>query len=391
MKNKLFSSFLGGFFGILLSGYAYYLGGKHQFYLIPIGTFLGSLIGFSWYNLKEIMDKTSALAKRWRLWEPRVIFRPMLKLYILTRKKLQKISFNGVFKFFEDITRIVLIIFRVPRRIFQKINFWLKAHPMNKYVLGEIITLTAIGVVLIQFILQSGVLQIPLPEIYKIGIGIPVLASCLSVIICFILISERSLESFYASWQFYDRYRMLGVITKMLSTFVIMTIAMVILITVILTTILLLIGYGFTIFIASLVIIAIVALIVYVLRLINDYREASALVITMAVTTISYFLYRNLFSEELMIWLVAFGTGCISSFSVWLFLIFNNGWILKKMEKAYQFLTNDDSDMEKVETYHLSWTGLMLFMPVNLAAKLIWPKIDHSSLFLIETVTIKIR
>lgn len=390
-NNKLFSSFLGGFFGILLSGYAYYLSGKHNFYLVPVGTFLGSLIGFSWHNLKEIKNKAVALTKRWRFLEPKAVFRYILKFQTFAQKKLQQISFRCVTNFFKHTKKIVLAIFQFPIGICRKINLWIKTHPMNKYLLEEIITLIVIGASLVLFIIKSGILQTSLPETYKISIGILTIASCLSIFLCFVLIIERDLKNFYAAWQFYSRHKLPGVIIRIISMFMITMTLMTALIVVLLTAIILLIGYTFTIFILSFVLIVITAIVTYTLRLINDYREASALAITMIMTAISYLLYRHLFTEELMIWVIAFGTGCVSSVSVWLILILNDGWISKRMEKIYHFLTNEDSDMEKVATYRLSWIGLVLFAPVDLAAKIIWPKIDRSSSVLIETVTINFR
>lgn len=391
MKSKLLSSFLGGFCGILLSGYVFYLSGKQHFFLVPTGTFLGSLIGFSYYNLKEIATKASKLMQRWHLMDLTKIFQPLTTLLNQALSLFSKIDLPLIGKFFTKTARLIFSPFVFFFKLSNRFYRWLKMHPMNSYRLQEIITLIIIGTALILFFTKSGILQAELSDIKELAIGLLCLSVIASVAMCFVASADSSLENFYADWQFYSRYGLFGVVAKTFSkwlTFSGVVILGFMLIASIAATV---VAYAMILLVISLLLIGIIGAITYVIRLAYDHREAAALVITMLVTTVSYFLYQHLFAEELMIWLVAFGTGCASSLAVWLILSLNNGWVLKKLEEIYYFLSNDEAYPEKVSTYHLSWTGVMAFTPGNWIMKKTWLLLDRPSSYLIEAVTLKMR
>ncbi len=387
MKSKLVSSFLGGFFGILLSGYVYHLGGEHYFFLVPLGIFFGSLMGFFWFNIKEVMSKVSDFVQDSFKVNLEKIFYPFSQLlsWILSIK----IQFN-----MKDFFRFFVIAFRSLKLLAQaiwipvkRIVEWTKAHPMNVYLLQEVIVLLAMIAGVVKLVIVFDVFQEPI-SFFKFIFILSVIGGMIGSLI---FLAERDVRIFYSDWQFYSRYGFFGVLVKSISRVLLFAIFVSTVFMIILLGVVLMGLYAIALLLLSFLFIGIIATFLFILRLVNNQRELSSLIITMIITFISYFIYRGSFSEEIIIWLVAFGTGSISSLAVWFALSFDKGWIIKKFESVYLFLSEDDSDMEKVATYKQSWTGVMVWMPGNWVIQNIYGQIMEGGAYLVNTVNLRMR
>ncbi|MDD3711763.1 MAG: hypothetical protein PHP37_04140 [Patescibacteria group bacterium] len=387
MKSKLLSSFLGGFLGILLSGYAYYLSGKHYFFLVPVGAFSGSLMGFFWFNFRKITSKSLAFSQSLLKKKPVKI----LKLFIQLLGWISSIKIRFKAK---DLSTFFIIIYRSLKQFaqivlvpFKRIFCWIKAHPMNFYSVQEVIIFLIISTALSVLLIRMGVFSNPLSELGFFA-GILLFGVTTATITTII---EKGERTFYSDWQFYSRFGFLGVVLKTISRFLLFAILISVGLAVIGAGVLLAVMYGIILLILSFLFIGVIGIFLYVLRLANSRRELFSLIITMIVTFISYFIYRNSFVEEIIIWLVAFSTGSISSLAVWLVLSFDRGLIIKKLEKAYLFLSSNDSDMEKVVTYKQDWIGVMVFMPGNWAINNIYGQIMKGGEYLGDIVYLRMR
>ena len=264
---------------------------------------------------------------------------------------------------------------------------------MNRYLIQEVITITAIAAGLVLFIIKSGIIQTSSHHSNPEGLIIVLvyIPSFMSVMMCLMLLFEKNMQTFYADRQFYSRDNVFGVIIKTVSKWLAFYFVIVKIIILVVSIVFIIITLSIVLLIISMLLVGMVGIITYIARLLYNHREAAAFIITMIITTISYFLYRNSFAEELMIWLVAFSTGSASSLIVWLAFNLNNGWLITRLTKAYHFLSNDDAYPEKIATYHLSRLGVMVFRPGNWFLKNAERELDRSSSFLLDTSMIKFR
>ncbi|MDX9779018.1 MAG: hypothetical protein RBT30_02180 [Patescibacteria group bacterium] len=387
MKNKLVSSFLGGFLGILLSGYVYYLSDKHYFLLVPLGIFCGSLVGFFWFNFREIMSKALAFSQSFLKKKPIKILKPFLQLLAWISSIRIRVKAKDFFNFFIIIFQVLRSFIRAIRLPFKKAIDWIRSHPMNFYLLQEIIVILVVSLGSLVFLIRLDILS----ETMSVPSLIICLALCGAIAGPSILIFDRGVRTFYSDWQFYSRFGFLGVVLKSISRFLFFAISTSVIFTAILAGIMLFVLYGIALLLLTFLFLGFTSVFVYVLRLASNQRELASLIITMIVTFISYYIYRNSFIEEFIIWLVAFGTGSVSSLAVWLALSFDKGWIINRLEQAYSFLSNDESDMEKIVTYRQSWTGVMVFSPGNWVIKNIYQRMVSVGEYLGDLVNLKMR
>lgn len=387
VKSKLVSSFLGGFLGILLSGYVYYLSDKHYFLLVPLGTFCGSLVGFFWFNFREIMSKALAFSQIFLKKKPIKILKPFLQLLAWIYSIKIRVKAKDFFNFFIIIFQVLTSFARAILFPFKRALGWIKAHPMNLYLLQEIIVLLVISVGLLMFLIRLDILSNQL----SVFCFITGFSLCGAIVGSLILIFDRGIRTFYSDWQFYNHFGFFGVVIKSISRFLLFAIITSVMCLAIGSGLLLLGLYGIALLLLSFLFIGFIGASIYILRLVSNQRELTSLIITMMITFISYYVYRNSFVEEFIIWLVAFGTGSASSLAVWLALSFDKGWIIKRLEQAYSFLSNDESDMEKIFTYRQSWTGVMVFSPGNWVIKNICQRMMNGGEYLGDLVNLKMR
>lgn len=179
--------------------------------------------------------------------------------------------------------------------------------------------------------------------------------------ICLVIadMCELDQRSFYANWQFYNRYKTFGVIIKVVSKLLYGYILFAAITLLILGLIFGASIYVIALALTGLFLLSITALAKYSLALIQNRQELGALLITMTITAISYFLYRDLFGNQLVIWIVALFTGGLSSLVVKLILSFSGQTIIQ----AYDFFNFEKAEIDEREGWKGNWMGIMIFMP----------------------------
>lgn len=246
------------------------------------------------------------------------------------------------------------LIFILPYR-------WLKAHPMNGYLVQEILVLALASLGLIYLSMELGLFQ-AIDEnngyaiFWQISLIIGIVGGIAMVISDMCELDQRS---FYSNWQFYGRYKTFGVIVKMLSKLLYGYIAFSLITVFFLNFLFGAVIYILALLLVGLFLLSITALAKYSLALIQNRQELGALLITMTITAISYFLYRDLFGNQLVIWIVALFTGGLSSLVVKLILSFSGQTIIQ----AYDFFNFEKAEIDEREGWKGNWMGIMIFMP----------------------------
>lgn len=262
--------------------------------------------------MKEIVDKTKAFNRYFIKLKIEKTFSPFYKFLDWISSIEIQLNVNKFFKYFIAIIHTLKLFVKIFFNMFKKPIIWIKAHPMNFYLLMEILMLLAITASVVFLIIKYDILREPVSFLNLI-----IILSMVSGVIGYIIfIFEKDSRTFYADWQFYSRYSLFGVLIKSIARALFCAAVASIGFVTILSGILVFSFYAITLLILSFLLIGIIGLITYILKLANNHKELSSFVVTMMITVISYFIYRNRFMEEILIWLAAFGTGSISSFTV---------------------------------------------------------------------------
>lgn len=334
MKNRLLSAFLGGFFGILISAYAYYKTGSDNLLLIPLGTFIGCFLGFFWNNLKKVKKTFS-----------RKINFSFLKKNIVISKFLEKISKQNRIK-----------------RMFQ----WFKKHEMNKFMFFEglilFIILGGICYLFIEIDFFNNIFQNLNSETrIKSFITLAKLFLCFSIILSFLInfhsIFKRSISEFFASYEFYQKWHILGVIIKTSLKFMFLNIEIISLILFLIIFLVWIVVYTLIATAITVILLIFAYLFNYLSELSKNKQEFAIFLTTLIVTTACYFLYRPLFVNQIFIWIVAFMSGVASSLIVKMVL----GIGKDKLKRFYFFVSNDYDPEGKITC----WPEIAFEKPSN--------------------------
>lgn len=374
MKQKIITAFIGGLLGILISGYVFYVTGKHYFLLVPAGTFAGCLIGFSIFNFSKITTSVSLVMGKIKIKKINFNFIGKIKnefIFLINKVKIKK----WLKDFYFGLKEFATWFYHAFIKPWGLIPNWIKKHPMNGYMIQEFIVTTVITSVVGYYVYLG--LFIPMFEKFVTNsvADAPESSGLVGLlffiaILCFLGYSymmfhhifDRSQKTFYRDFEVYSKYKILGIIGRIIGRFLYTSVAITIGMSLMLGGVILVMFYGITVFIIMLSLWAFFSIIHYISALINEKQELSVLVITVIVTTISYFSYRQYFDNQLLIWLIAFLTGSFSAVAVK--LVFS----LKAVEKikvVYQFFNPDYVDIDNRKTYKKNLIGLLLFMPVS--------------------------
>jgi hypothetical protein len=357
MKNKLLSAFLGGLLGILMGGYAYYFTGQHHFLLVPIGTFCGCFLGYAWRNLTKLANWPNWLIKKLSFTLPHINL-PIKATY----QKIKHLVLSINLKRLSILLTPFIMFGKWSARLIIRFNHWLKQHPMNFYLVQEIIVLAALSITTGYLMYQVGFLEfegggqkMSFSDSFKL---LSLLSLAISTGVNSLKLSEKSLNEFYADFQFYTKWKTIGVIVKMTVQFFSLMVMAAIFVTGMITLIIYMFSYGLTLLVVSLILVAIVGLCKYIIQLIKGRQELSVLIITLTVTTICYFIYYNHMDNQVVIWLVAFLTGSLSALAVKMISALSG----KTINRFYAFLTGETDPFDSTE-YSQSWAGVLFFKP----------------------------
>lgn len=384
MKSKLLSAFLGGLLGILMGGYAYYFTGQHHFLLVPIGTFCGCFLGYAWRNLTKLANWPNWIIKKLSFTLPRINL-PVKATYQKVKYLVLSINPKRL-----SILLIPFITFgKWTARLILKFSHLLKQHPMNFYLVQEIIVLAALSITTGYLMYQAGFLEfegggqkMSFSDSFKL---LSIISLTISTGINSIKLSERSLNEFYADFQLYAKWKTVGVIIKMTTQFFSLMVMAAIFVAGIITLFVYLFAYGLTLLIVTLMLVAIIGLCRYTIQLIKSRQELGVLIITLIITTGSYFIYRNHMNNQVIIWLVAFLTGTLSALTVKMVSALSG----QTINHFYAFLTHDVDPFESKE-YQRSWAGVLFCQPtawiINLGSK-----ITDRGVTAFDTIKLKLR
>lgn len=274
-------------------------------------------------------------------------------------------------------------------RLILKFSHWLKQHPMNFYLVQEIIVLAALSITTGYLMYQAGVLEfegggqkMSFSDSFKL---LSLLSLIISTVVNLIKLSEKSLNEFYADFQLYAKWKTVGVIIKMTTQFFSLMVMAAIFITGMITLIIYLFTYGLTFLIVSLILVAIVGLCKYIIQLTKSRQELSVLIITLTVTTICYFIYYTRMDNQVIIWLAAFLTGALSALAVKMISTLSG----QTINRFYAFLTSETDPFESKE-YSQSWAGVLFCQPTAWIFNL-GSKITDRGVTAFDTMKLKLR
>lgn len=314
MKNRQFlSAFLGGVTGILLAGYGFYQTSQHYPILIPIGVFIGCAFGFTIGN-----------------------------------SKLQK-----------------------------NVNEWwskLKTSPARKLHFIELIVISVVGTLLL---LPFIMVWLSTGSNHNLQFGF--LCSFMCFFMAYFIASVEKMErknrhkkSVALLRKHYNKYEEVG-ITKYFIMRSLLLIKHCLILSIILSIQILAVVIASPFIVLWMILSFIGPAIIWIIRdpivfYLNALKTKEVLMVfvnTLIITALVYFIFRNLFSNEMAIWLVALASGFLSGFMVQL------------LPKNYHVRDYWFSNEEKFDTRET--TIRLIHFIFSLFNKIIKKEIDRSN------------
>ncbi len=310
--QRILAPFMGGFIGIILAGYAYYATHQHHSWLLPIGVLIGSAIGFFIGNIKKAWAKAVEKYKTTKLYTI-AIFRLLeagCKAQCNALKAKASKTPNVIAKISDSMQRMVKAIYAWGSHPVTKSSFLRSLLSLCTYAVLNYLLFTFIwGFDIIHFIAQhnnDGHLSSSFWVIY------PIVTLLSNACMVFMGVITKwwiydSMSSYYKEWELFGNKRELvkenmKIDIKLFIYTQVLALA--------LTSVLLGgIAYIAVVGGACMVIGLIGELVLGYLKAMKEKTVMASFITTLVVTTLSYFWFRNAFSNQMMIWVCAFVTG----------------------------------------------------------------------------------
>ena len=317
MKKNLISSFVGGFTGIILAGYTNYLFGQGYDWLLPIGVLVGCSLGYFLENFINFIGTFPAKIENFQeiMRDVRRIFRPVLK-------SISKDLLKSLYKFLNFFKKVFLFFVKMFSKIYKFLS-----HPVNKSIMLRMLCSTIIfgifGYIWVFYFIgnplmelhnsKNGDTNLGVFAIYPLFSGLCVILSPILWAIFKIMKIYDDRVSLLHEYKLYeDRIKLIkeNFISDLKLFLLFQIIALFII-----TCLLIGFSYIFVVGIPFMFIGWISMIVLGYLQAMKNHRVLSVFLTTLLITTISYFIFRNMLDSQVMIWVIAFSTGGVCSFA----------------------------------------------------------------------------
>jgi hypothetical protein len=318
--QKVLSPFLGGVFGILLSGYFYYATNEQNYWLLPFGVLIGSSFGYFLGNINNISKEVS---KRLQFFSKKSLENWSLLSLLFSKVKksfLLQMKINSISIPFKKVSNSCSTLF--------KKLFLAATHPVNKSLsLRFILTIILLGTISYFWCLNIesifGFLDGRINEANKNSgwSGVFVLFPAVSLMVCLpgliIIPIMRCTTTYENQTNFFSEYEKYGNkaflvfenIKNDLWAFIVFQIIGIL----ITSTLMIGIGYIFSIGIPLMILGMLSLIVIEYLNVLKRNSVLTTFFTTLVITVISYLIFNAYFSNPIIIWLTALSTGAMSA------------------------------------------------------------------------------